>query len=129
MTYVPKDHAELAIIYLTRISSFRAPKSASDHMYIPLAAKYHTPEKFGQYVARHNEFLNDHRNVSIVGIVPDAMAACTVTGANLWTSIRSLTGIFRCNPCWRTPDPDKRHISHARVPAIKKYAAGLTPIW
>jgi hypothetical protein len=85
MTYVPKDVAEVAIIYLTRISSFRAAQSTSDPMYIPLAAKYGAPEKFGQYVALHNTFLNLHRNIAIVRIVPDAMDADIEPGGNLRT--------------------------------------------
>jgi hypothetical protein len=59
------------------------PTTPTDPIYIPLTAKYNSPEKFGQYVARHNEFLNTHRNIAIVGLVPDAMDANTVTGENL----------------------------------------------
>jgi hypothetical protein len=60
MTHAVKEEAELAIIYLTKISSFCRPTSATYPMFIPLAAKYHTPAKFGECVARHNAFLHEH---------------------------------------------------------------------
>jgi hypothetical protein len=111
MTYAPKETAALALLYLTKLSSLRVATTPADPIYIPLAAKYNSPEKFGQYVAGHNEFLNNHRNIAIVGIIPDAMDANTVTGANLWTSIKALPGVYRCDPCRRTHDLGKWNIS------------------
>jgi hypothetical protein len=73
MLYVPTALIELALIYLTKFSTLSAPSSINDLMFIPLKAKYHSPGKFGQYVARHNSFLHDHRNIAIVGVVPEAM--------------------------------------------------------
>jgi hypothetical protein len=111
MTYAPKETAALALLYLTKLLSLRVATTQADPIYIPLAAKHNSPETFGQYVARHNEFLNNHRNIAIVGIVPDAMDANTVTGPNLWTSIKSLPGVYRCDPCRRTHDLGKWNIS------------------
>jgi hypothetical protein len=42
MLYTPKSTAEMAIIYLTQLSSFSTAHSAADPMFILLAAKYHT---------------------------------------------------------------------------------------
>jgi hypothetical protein len=39
------------------------------------------------------------------------MDANTVTGANLWTSIKSLPGVYGCDPCRRTHDLGKWNIS------------------
>jgi hypothetical protein len=41
------------------------------------------------------------------------MDAIPSTGANLWTTIKSLTGVYRCDPCRRTPDLGKWNISCA----------------
>jgi hypothetical protein len=49
--------------------------------------KYHTPGTFGEYVVRQNAFLNDHQNIAIVGMAPDAMDVITANGENLWKSI------------------------------------------
>jgi hypothetical protein len=89
-------------------------------MFIPLAAKYHTPAKFGECVARHNAFLNDHRNIAIVGLAPDAMDSPNATEKAIWASIRELPGVYRCDPCRRTSDLGKWNISCslAHHPAI-----------
>jgi hypothetical protein len=87
MLYVPKDKAELAIIHLTRISSFTNPTTSIAPLFILLAAKYQQPAKFGEYVARQNAFLNNHRNIAIVGVAPDAIDVPTATGINLWQSM------------------------------------------
>jgi hypothetical protein len=115
MVYVPKGQTDLAMIYLTQLSSLNKPSSPCAPMFIPLLAKYHTPGKFGKYVARHNCFLNDHRNIAIVGIVPEAMDTDNIAGDNLWESISSLPGVYRCDPCRRTPDLGKWNISCAKA--------------
>jgi hypothetical protein len=125
MTYVPKDVAEAAIIYLTRISSFRAAQATSDPMYIPLAAKYGAPAKFGQYVARHNEFLNSHRNIAIVGIVPDAMDANIVLGGNLWTKSVPSQASFGATLA-AAPQTSENGTYRAPPPTTKTSATGLT---
>jgi hypothetical protein len=45
MLYTPKSTAELAIIYLTHLSSFSTAVNAVDPMFILLAAKYHTGQR------------------------------------------------------------------------------------
>jgi hypothetical protein len=111
MTYAPTENADLALLYLTKLSSLRVPTTPTDPIYIPLTAKYNSPQKFGQYAARHNEFLNTHHNIAIVGIVPGVMDANTVTGENIWTSIKSLPVFNRCDPCRHTHDLGKWNIS------------------
>jgi hypothetical protein len=111
MTYAAKDHTALALLYLTKLSSFRMMTTPTDPIVIPLAAKYDSPDKFGAYVARHNDCLNNHRNIAIVGLVPDAMDAATAMGDTLWTSIKSSPGVYCCNPYHRTHDLGKWNIS------------------
>jgi hypothetical protein len=110
MLYVPTAQIELALIYLTKFSTLSAPSSINDPMFIPLKAKYHSPGKFGQYVARHNSFLHDHRNIAIMGVVPEAMDT-DLAGEKLWDLISSHPGVHRCDPCRRTPDLGKWNIS------------------
>jgi hypothetical protein len=92
MLYVPLVQTELALIYLTKFSTLSAPSSINDPMCIPLKAKYHSPGKFGQYVARHNSFLHDHRNFAIVGMVPEARKV-KIYGILSPLSLESITGI------------------------------------
>jgi hypothetical protein len=110
MLYVPTAQIELALMYLTKFSTLSAPSSIKDPMFIPLKAKYHSPGKFGQYVARHNSFLHDHRNIAIMGVVPEAMDT-HLAGEKLWDLISSHPGVHRCDPCRRTPDLGKWNIS------------------
>jgi hypothetical protein len=51
----------------------------------------------------------------VVGLAPDAMDMDTPTGKNIWESIKTLPGVFRCDPCRRTPDLGKWNISCAQV--------------
>jgi hypothetical protein len=132
MTYANKEHAEMAIIQLTHMSSFRKAVSGTDPMFIPLAAKYHTPAKFGQCVVRHNTFLNGHRNITLVGIHPDAMDAATKNGQTLWTTLRTRPSVYRCDPCRRTPDLGKWSISSSKTqhPEICEWLdENLVPMW
>jgi hypothetical protein len=80
-------------------------------MFIPMAAKYSNPVKFGQYAAHHNDFLNNHRNIAIVGLPSIAMDTDLPNGMNLWAEIAKLPRVFRCDPCRRTPDLGKWDIS------------------
>jgi hypothetical protein len=115
MVYVPKAQTILAMIYLTKLSSLHTASSNSAPMFITLLVKYQTPGKFGQYVAHNNSFLNDHRNIAIVRVVPEAMDTDNLAGENLWKSISSLPDIYRCDPCRRTPDLGKWNISCAKA--------------
>jgi hypothetical protein len=115
MTYVPRDSVERALVYLTKISSLRTPSYPTNTMFIPLLAEYQNPDQFSQYVAQHNTFLNNHRNIAVVGLAPDTMAMDTQTGENLWAEIKNLPGVFRCDPCRRTPDLGKWNISCTQI--------------
>jgi hypothetical protein len=44
MTYASKENADLALLYLTKVSSFCVPTTPTDPIYIPLTAKYNSPE-------------------------------------------------------------------------------------
>jgi hypothetical protein len=133
MLYTPKSTAEMAIIYLTHLSSFSTAHNAANPMFILLAAKYHTPTKFGEFVARQNDFINNHRNIAIVGLALDAMDCVTAKGNDLWTSIRKLPGVFRCDPCRRTcSDLGKWNISCSKDhhPDICEWIdANLVQLW
>jgi hypothetical protein len=111
MVYAPRDNADTSMVYLTKISSLGITKSSLSPMFIPLAAKYSNSVKFGQYAAQHNDFLNNHRNIAIVGLPPIAMDTDLPNGLNLWAEIAKLPGVFRCDPCRRTPDLGKWNIS------------------
>jgi hypothetical protein len=100
------------MVYLTKISSLGIPKSNLSPMFIPMAAKYSNPAKFGQYAAQHNDFLNNHHNIFIVGMIPPvAMDTDLPNGMNLWEEIAKLPGVYRCDPCCWTPDLGKWNIS------------------
>jgi hypothetical protein len=132
MTYAVKDEAELALINLKEISSFNKSVSATASMFIPLNAKYTAPAKFGECVARHNAFLSEHRNIAIVGLAPAAMDFPDDTNQTLWSSIRVLPGVYRCDPCRRTPDLGEWNISCALAehPAICAWLdLNLVPLW
>jgi hypothetical protein len=132
MIYTLKSTAELTIICLTHLSLFSTAHNAADPMFILLAAKYHTPTKFGEFVARQNDFLNNHRNIAIIGLTPDAMDSITANGNDLWTSILRLPGVFCCDPCRRTSDLGKWNISCSKEhhPDICEWIdANLVELW
>jgi hypothetical protein len=84
-------------------------------MFIPLLAKHQDPDQFSQYVAQHTDFLNNHRNIAVVGLAPDTMDIDTRPGENIWESIKTLPGFFRCDPWRHTPDLSKWNIFCAQV--------------
>jgi hypothetical protein len=46
----------------------------TDHMnYIPISLKRDDPVLFGKYLCLQNDYLENHRNVSIAGLSPEAM--------------------------------------------------------
>jgi hypothetical protein len=79
-------------------------------MFIPMELKYKDPKKFGEYVAKQNNFLNHHRNVAIVGIIPEAMDFKSPGEIDLYSSLKNLPGVYRCDPTRRTPDLGKCNI-------------------
>jgi hypothetical protein len=90
------------------------------------------PGRFGQFVARHNSFLNDHRNITIVGVVPETMDTVNLAGESLWAVISSLPGVYRCNPCCRTPDIGKWNISCSKASHLhicNWIDANLVKVW
>jgi hypothetical protein len=98
---------------LTMISTLKTPENIDSPIFIPMELKYKNPKLFGEYLAKQNKFLNLHRNVAIVGLVPDIMD-CKNDGdgkLDLFSSISKLPGVYRCDPTRRTPDLRKWNIS------------------
>jgi hypothetical protein len=93
------------------ISSFKTPTSPTASLFIPMELKYQDPQKFGEYVAKQNDFLNQHHNIAIVGIVPAAMDYKADGKIDLYSSIKNLPGVFRCDPTRQTQDLGKWNIS------------------
>jgi hypothetical protein len=71
------------------------------------------PTKFGYYIAQQNTFLQEHRNIAIVEVVPEVMDLENAAGQTLWSEIRKFPRVFCCDPCARTPDLGKWNISSA----------------
>jgi hypothetical protein len=69
------------------------------------------PEEVREYVAKQNDFLNQHRNIAIVGIVPAAIDYKADGEIDLYSSIKNLPGIYRCDPTRQTQDLGKWNIS------------------
>jgi hypothetical protein len=113
LTYADATDAHRSMIMLTMISSFKNPTTPKSPMFIPLALKKSDPTKFGYYIAQQNTFLQEHRNIAIVGVVPEVMDLENSAGQTLWSEVRKLPGVFRCDPCARTSDLGKWNISSA----------------
>jgi uncharacterized coiled-coil protein SlyX len=111
VTYADYDDLHRSAAMLTRLSSFRTPDSPTSPLFIPMELKYANPKKFGEYVAKQNHFLNHHRNVAIVGVVPEAMDFKAPGEIDLYSSLKNLPGVYRCDPTRRTPDLGKWNIS------------------
>jgi hypothetical protein len=62
-----------SLTLLTMISTLKTPENIDSPIFIPMELKYKNPKLFGKYLAKQNEFLNLHRHVAIVGLVPEAM--------------------------------------------------------
>jgi hypothetical protein len=102
-----------SMILVIQVSFQKSPSSRQDPMFIPFALKKIDPSKFGFYIAQQNQFLKDHRNIAIVGVVPELMDHPNLAGDSLWDEIKALPGVFRCDPCALTPDLGKWNISSA----------------
>jgi hypothetical protein len=113
LTYADATDVHQSMVMMTRISSFENPPTSKAPMFIPLALKKSDPTKFGYYIAQQNTFLQEHHNIAIVGVVPEVMDLENSAGQTLWSKIRKLPGVFRCDPCARTPDLGKWNISSA----------------
>jgi hypothetical protein len=123
ITYASVDDFDRSVILVTQVSSQKSPSSRKDPMFIPFALKKTDPSKFGYCLAQQNQFLKDPRNIAIVGVVPELMDHLNPAGDSLWDEIKALPGVFRCDPCARTPDLGKWNISSAleRNEAIKTW--------
>jgi hypothetical protein len=111
VTYANSDDSARSLVLLTRISTFTAPLTSSAPLFIPMELKYKNPKQFGAYIAKQNEFLNNHRNIAIVGVVPAAMDYKDTGELDLYSCIKNLPGVYRCDPTRRTPDLGKWNIS------------------
>jgi hypothetical protein len=129
LTYASVQDAARSLVMLTQISSYKKPLFSNSPMFIPLALKKSDPIKFGYYIAQQNTFLQDHRNIAIVGVVPELMDLANSAGNTLWNSIHNLPGVYRCDPCARTPDLGKWNISSAGTANtnIKEWLSGNLP--
>jgi hypothetical protein len=98
---------------LTQVSPLRNPINADDPFFIPLALKFQNPAKFGRYyyVSKQNTFLNQHRNIAIVGVVPEAIDYSVKDELSLYDMIKQLPDVYRCEPNRRTHDLGKWNIS------------------
>jgi hypothetical protein len=103
VTFVNADDLNRAVTLITMISSFKTPASTTAPMFIPIELKYQNPKQ--------NEFLNNHRNIAIVGIVREAMDYKAAGEIDLYSSIKKLPGVIRCDPTQRPQDLGKWNIS------------------
>jgi hypothetical protein len=90
VTYADSEDFARYVALLTRISTLKTPLTASEPMFIPMELKYKNPKQFGAYVAKQNEFLSNHRNIAIVGVVPDAMDYKDTGELDLYSCIKNL---------------------------------------
>jgi hypothetical protein len=112
--YASSDDLQRAMLLLTHISTHAKPSNPQDPIFIPMAlVKHSDPMKFGHYLAKQNQFLKDHRNIAIVGAVPELMDLVDNDGFTLWNQILAQPGVFRCDPCARTHDLGKWNVSSA----------------
>jgi hypothetical protein len=70
VTYSNSDDFARSMAFLTMISTLKTPTNIDSPIFITMELKYKNPKLFGEYLAKQNEFLNLHRNVAIVGLVP-----------------------------------------------------------
>jgi hypothetical protein len=107
------DSADLArsMTLLTQVSPLRTPIHAEDPFFIRSALKVQNPAKFGRYTSKQNNFLNQHRNIVIVGVVLEAMDYRDKDELSLYDMIQQLLGVYRCDLSRRTHDLGKWNIS------------------
>jgi hypothetical protein len=131
LMYSSADDFDRTLIFLTQISSLRSPLSDQAPMFIPFALKKSNPQKFGYYISQQNTFMKNHRNIAVVGVSSDLMDLEDSSGTSLWYAIRSLPGVYRCDPCARTPDLGKWNISSALSynATLKKWLTENLPLY
>ena len=105
--------------------------------YIPLSLKYSNSELFGKFLALQNNFLENHRNVALVGISVESMEAPLPYGdmeeaddddvegdkRTIRSHLKGIPGITRVDPCRRTTDLGKWNIATTdeAYPAVTKW--------
>lgn len=94
ITYSGSPDFHCTLVMLTQIASSKNPRSPASPMFIPFALKKADPLKFGHYLSMQNLFMKQHRNIAIVGVVPNLMDLANSAGDTLWESIRTLPGVF-----------------------------------
>jgi hypothetical protein len=109
--YADADDFSRLMTLLTQESSLRNPINDDDPFFIPLALNFQNPAKFGRYVSKQNTFFNQHRNIAIVGVVPEAMDYSDKDELSLYDMIKQLPGVYRSDPNRRTHDLRKWNIS------------------
>ena len=110
MMYSNSEEYSTAMTLVTQVSRFANPTSDSAPIFIPIELKKADPTKFGHYLAKHNNFMRNHRNIAVVGVSPELMDHQR-DGSSLWKHIRSQPGVFRCDPCSATSTIGKWNIS------------------
>jgi hypothetical protein len=105
----------------------------TDHMnYIPISLKRDEPALFGKYLCLQNEYLENHRNISIAGISPEAMDYSQIYSngqydeddneaepTTLWNHLLTSPGVIRIDSCSRTPDLGKWNFSTTKTDYIR----------
>jgi hypothetical protein len=105
----------------------------TDHMnYIPISLKRDEPALFGKYLCLQNEYLENHRNVSIAGISPEAMDYSQIYSngnydedepeaepTTLWNHLLTSPGVIRIDSCNRTPDLGKWNVSTTKTDYLR----------
>ena len=90
--------------------------------FIPNSLRRDDPELFGKFLCHQNDYLEQHRNIAIVGLSVEAMDyeahpdmsppdVPNPPGNNLWNSLRTIPGVCRIDSCRRTPDLGKWNLS------------------
>ena len=96
-----------------------------DHhmVFVPSTLKHENPDLFGAYLCHQNEFLENNRNIAIVGLSTEAMdheenPASSMdeelpheTATALWVVLQNLPGVQRINSCRRTFDLGKWNLT------------------
>jgi hypothetical protein len=96
--YANVDDFARSTTLITRISAFKTPSSRLVPLFIPMELKYKNPKQFSNYLAKQNNFLIQHRNIVTVVVVPTAMDYKEADELDIYSSIKNLAGVYRCDP-------------------------------
>jgi hypothetical protein len=67
--YANVDNSARATALITCIPTLKTPSSPLSPLFIPIELKYQNPKQFGDYLAKQNNFLNQHWNIAIIRVV------------------------------------------------------------